>query len=334
MDSVDNTLSFEIEKSTKKILETFRYYSVSGLSELEGHQMLKEVSEYWSDTFRPALAGLCCQSVGGKPEQTEDVMVIISLLSAGLGVHDDIIDKSANKHLRYTLLGLHGQEKALLAGNFLIVKAFTYLQELLKKGHPIEKTQRIISEIDQFFVEVWEGELIEISCRKNLQTSLQSYQKCLWLSTADTEAAAKIGAILGNARTKEVVALSDFGRRIGLIYRFAGEISDTLGIEGNLLERLENESVPLPVLWAAKKSKQNYQKISKMLANSPIELSDASGILDCVFKAKTIELTLDSASKHADKASEDLSSLETSEARKKLGILLTQALENINELLP
>ena len=296
--------------------------------------MLKEVGEYWSDTFRATLAGLSCQAVGGKPEQTEDVMVMISLLSAGLGVHDDIIDKSANKHLRYTILGFHGQDRALLAGDFLIVKAFTYLQVLLKKGYSLQVIQRIISEIDHFFVEVWEGELIEISCRKNLTTSLEAYQKCLWLSTADTDAAAKLGAILGNASREETEALSDFGRRLGLIYRFAGEISDTMGVEGNLIDRLENESLPIPLLLAANKSKQNYQKISKALANSPIQLVDALSILDCVLEAKTMDTTISFAKNHAEKASEDLLSLKTSEARKKLGILLSQAMENINELLP
>ncbi len=42
---------------------------------------------------------------------------MVTLTSAGGGIHDDIIDRSVNKHFRNTVYGLYGLNSALLVGD-------------------------------------------------------------------------------------------------------------------------------------------------------------------------------------------------------------------------
>ncbi len=49
--------------------------------------------------------------------------------------------------------------------------------------------------------------------------------------------------------------------------------------EGNLALRLENESVPLPILYAAKASNDNFSRIQAILAKQQINRQNISELV-------------------------------------------------------
>ncbi len=63
-----------------------------------------------------------CEAVGGRVSMAKEAGLMITLTAAGMGIHDDIIDKSQNKHFRETILGLHEIDNALLVGDLLLIK--------------------------------------------------------------------------------------------------------------------------------------------------------------------------------------------------------------------
>ena len=321
-----------IKKRSQRVLRKFGLAAVSGVSDPQLLSILHDVKAYWKDTFRPALTSFCCEAVGGKPEAADIVGLMITVVGAGLGIHDDIIDKSLNKHFRMTILGLHGPDDALLVGDLLIIKSWATIGGMLRKTCQPKKIANVIEAYESFFIELCEGEFMEISCRQNLDTELEYYQKILWKSTADTEACARLGAILGDGSENEIQALAEFGRRLGFTFRLADDVKDSLNIEGNLPHRLEHESVPLPILYAAKSSREKFLKINSLLEKSPITPLDVGEFLRCCFETEAFTYVHKIAKQNAREASKKLSLLRPSTARNVLSLMNKKSLENIANL--
>jgi geranylgeranyl pyrophosphate synthase len=325
-------LAMKIEERSRKTLERFAHVSVSGVKHPQLLSILADVKAYWKDNFRPALTSFSCEAVGGQPEAADDVSLMITLMGAGLGIHDDIIDKSLNKHFRTTILGRYGVDNALLVGELFIVKALTMVREMVKKALNPKKIENILEIYESFFIEVWEGEFMETLCRRNLDTEMKHYERILWMSTADTEACTRLGAILGGGSKVEVEALAEVGRRLGFIHRLGDEVKDSLNVEGNLPWRLENESVPLPILFAAKSSNEANLKIKSVLEQFPIAPSDIRNILKLCFETEAFNYVLNMAKQNALEANNKLNMLKKTAAQDSLALMVKNAVASIDTL--
>jgi geranylgeranyl diphosphate synthase, type I len=325
-------LALAIAERGQKTLERFGKTIFIGVSNPTLISILKEVKEYWRDFSRPALTSLSCEAVGGKLEMANDAGLIFTLASAGIGIHDDIIDKSSNKHFRMTIPGLHSPEEALLVGDLLVLKAWTIFQEMIRKASNPLKIADIMEVYGNLSFEICETELMEISCRHNLDTDLDYCKMILWKSMADTEACTKIGAMLGGGSENEVQALAEFGRRLGFMQRLLDDVKDSLNIEGNLPHRLEHETIPLPILYAATSSKENCLKIKSVLKNSPITPSNTKALLKICIENEAFAYVQEIAKQNESEAVSKLSLLKPSNARNILKSMMKKSFSNVDDL--
>jgi geranylgeranyl pyrophosphate synthase len=331
-DAAYEQLVAQMEERSRPVLEKFGQLSTLYVNNSELLSILSEVKAYWKDTFRPSLSSFSCEAVGGDPKAADEVSLMITLMAAGLGIHDDIIDRSYSKHFRKTILGLHGVDDALLIGELFIVKSLTTVREIARNNLPSDRVGRTIDAFEKFFLEVWEGEFMETRCRRNLETELDYYNRILWMSTADTEACTRLGAIFGGGSENEIEALAEVGRRLGYIFRLADEVKDALNVEGNLQSRLEDESVPLPILHAAWASLKAKSMMQKLLMKRRISLTDVMVILKACFETDSFKYTLDLASSNEREALSRISELRKSEAQNALTLLVKNAFGRVAAL--
>ncbi len=332
IDLCNEDLTNFLDERGMKVVEKFKEAATQGVTNSELLSILADVKDYWKDTFRPALSSIACEAVGGQPKMVEGISLMITLTAAGIGIHDDIIDQSLNKHFRMTILGLHNRDHALLAGDLLIVKGLTIVQEALNKNHRLDKLKDVIKTYQQFLIEVCEAEFNEISCRRNLDTELKDYLDILWKSTSDTEACTRLGAMLGDGSQSEIQALSEIGRRLGFMCRLADDLKDSLNIEGTLAHRLGNESVPLPILYAAKSSKKRFTEIQLILEKSSINSSDVKKLLECCFDSDAFSYVHSIARDNAIEAKKQLRSLKRCSARTVLRLMIQRSLAEVMSL--
>ena len=336
---LDEELGILIKERSKKALERFEQVAISDVKDPKLLEILADVKKYWSssksisrDLVRPALTSFSCEAVGGDPENAEAACLMFTLASSGFGIHDDILDRSLNKHLRSTILGLHGIDGALLCGDLLIVKAWSILSEMIRRNHNPTKIAEIMNEYGKFSVEICEAEFMETRCRRNLDRDVDYYLGLLWQAMAETEACCKIGAILGNGGLNEIEALSQFGRRLGFTYRLADDMQDCLNIKGDLAHRIEYESVPFPILYAAKSSTEKYLRIKRIVEKAEIAPSDIKELLGFLFETEAFEYGRKIAKENVRNASSQLSALKPSEARNFLSALNERSYKRILEL--
>lgn len=333
----DRDLSFRevntlIRERCERILEKFGQVAVSGVKDPKLLAALEDVKKYWRDFNRPSLTFFSCEAVGGTYEFSQDAALMFTLASSGFGIHDDILDRSMNKHLRMTILGLHGVDTALLVGDLLIVKAWTFAHELIRKtGNPI-KIADVLEAYGNLSVEICEAEFMETQCRQKVDTDPEFYENVLWKEVAEIEACSRIGAMMGDGKPSEIEALSDFGRRLGFISRLKDEVEDCLNIKGDLPHRLRYESVPLPLLYAAKSSTEKQKGIKKIVNKKTLLQSDIKSILNFCFETEAFEYVRKLAEKNREEAHRELRILKPSTARKILLDIINGAYSRIDDL--
>jgi len=315
-----------------RILERFGSTVVSGVEHPELLLVLKEVSSHRKDTFRPALTSFCCEAVGGRQEIADDAALMLTLSAAATGIHDDIIDNQLKKRFRKTIFGSHGLEMALLAGDFLIFKAWSMLQEIFKKTSQPVKVADIIESWRLSSIRICEGELREIACRRKLDTDLEDFQAILRDINFDLETRAKIGAILGGGSEVEKEVLTEVGEHLALLLGLKDDALDSRGLLGNLSHRILYESVPLPILFAAQSSKKRFLRIESILKKQHISSSDNSKLLQICFESKAFSYVRNLAKKNAEEASDKLQILKPSVARNVIDFMVKKSFDIIDRL--
>jgi len=287
-----------LQEKSAFTLQRFKEVATSGVKNEKILAILEDVIRYWKDSFRPALTSLSCEAVGGQPELANDAGLMFTLVSSGFGIHDDIIDNSTTKHLRHTIYGLHGRDSALLVGDLLMFKGWTVINEMIKKLPNSKNIAEIIEIYGNLSIEVCEAEFAETLCRKNLDIDLDYYLNMQWKAMAEFEACSRIGALIGNGKKGEIEALAEFGRRLGVISRLKDDLEDCLNLKCDLHNRIELESVPLPLLFAAKSSTERYMVIKNIMGKRQLSPTNARKLLGICFETNVFEYIKDIAKEH------------------------------------
>ncbi len=318
-----------IRERTDRILDKFSKVAVAQVCNQKLLTALEDVKKYWRDLIRPSLASFSCEAVGANPEISEEAGLMFTLASSGFGLHDDILDNSRSKHLRMTILGLHGADVALLLGDLLIVKAWSIAHEMIRKNPNPLRVADILETYGNLSVEICEAEFMETQCRQKVNTKLVSYENILWREMAEIEACSRVGAMLGGGKPFEVEALAEFGRRLGLMSRLADEVEDCLNLKGDLLHRIKFESLPLPLLYAASRSRTAHSGIRNIIRKAQVTPLDAKALLKFCFDTEAFEYVHELAEKNKKTGTKKLQLLQPSDARMVLSTLMTKSYDRI-----
>jgi len=323
--SADPEIKAAMKKRAEKALDRFRTEAVSGVSDPELLTILEYVTGYFKDSTRPALASFCCEAVGGKPEIADDAGTIFLLAAAATQIHDEIIDKSLWNHFRQTILRLYGMEKALLAGDLLLVKAWSTLKGLIRNLNKPIRVADVMEAYGLISVQICEAEFLEMSLQKKLDVDLSLREKILWNINADYEACAKTGAVLGGGSDEEILALSRVGRRLGFLLGLKDEVEDSLNKQGNLTHRLLFESVPLPVVYAAKSSIDVQTKIQSIIQKESIDPEEIGDIVEQCIDTGAFSYVYELAKLNIGEANELLKKVPSNVATSNLKLFLKNA---------
>lgn len=241
------------------------------------------MNEYWKDTARAALLSIACETLGGEHRKTVHIAVPLILIGGAVDIHDDIIDRTKIKRRGLTVYGKFGGDIALLVGDALLFKGLSLLSQVSEKIEP-EKLRTIVEVLKNCFFELGDAEAIETSMRrKSRKTTLavNEYMGYVRKKAAEVEAYMRIAAILANASTKEIEALAQYGRILGILITIGDDNSDTLNPR-DLINRIKHEVPPLPIIYAL--SQENArEKLMPILQKKELTMRDAKKILNIVF---------------------------------------------------
>ena len=260
--------------------------------------------EDWKDVIHPGLLSIACEAVGGSVDKAVPMQVVMLLLAAAADIHDDIIDESKTKYGKPTVFARFGKDIALLVGDAFLMKALVLLHKLDDK-FPTEKMNAIWTTIDSRFFELGNAEALEAYSKGNIDLSVEEYWRILRMKASTFEAHARIGAILGGGARNIVDSLANYGRTLGILLSIREDFIDVFE-PTELQNRMKNECLPLPILYAFK-NPQTKKAILNCLSKKEISEKDAETIVDILFEEENVEVLRNQVKQLAEEACTSIS---------------------------
>jgi geranylgeranyl diphosphate synthase type I len=260
----------------------------------------------WNDVVHPGLISIACEAVGGNVEKAIPIQVVMLLLSAAVDIHDDIIDESKTKYGKPTVFASFGKDIALLVGDAFLMKALVLLHKL-EKQFPTETIDAIWNIVNSRFFELGNAEALEASLKGNIDISPEECFQILKMKASTFEAHMRIGAIVGGGEQDIIDLLANYGRALGILISIREDFIDVFEPD-ELQNRVRNECLPLPVLYAFK-NPQTKKIILDYLSKREISDKDAERIVDIIFEEENVGIFRNEVKRLAEEACNSISSI-------------------------
>lgn len=174
--------------------------------------------------LRPTILILAAEAVGSDLKSVLPAAVAVELVHNFTLIHDDIMDKD---DIRRGMPAVHkkwNENVAILAGDTLYSKAFEILSKVENEPVRILKCMNILSKT---CTEICEGQWLDMDFEAKERVSEREYIEMVEKKTSVLyAAAAKIGALLGEAPDEVAEALSEYGRLIGIGFQMYDDVLD------------------------------------------------------------------------------------------------------------
>lgn len=196
-------------------------------SDFEGVRQLTDLVErFRGKMLRPALTMLSGMASGaGLVTREHDVLAaVVEMIHMATLVHDDVLDEAETRRRGPTVNALHGNEAAVILGDFLISSAFHLCSSL---GRP-EASERI----GEVTTTLCAGELLQLRNRGNDGLTESLYFDIIDRKTASLIGlSCELGARASGATPEETAALRGYGADVGAAFQIQDDLLDLLGEE-------------------------------------------------------------------------------------------------------
>ena len=309
------------EKSLKMAKETVQGIKIECR---DINKAFKHYTKHWNDYVHPGLMSVACEAVGGSPDDSVPMQVVMLLLTAAADIHDDIIDESKTKYGKPTVFGKFGKTITLLLGDAFLVKALTLLHRL-KNQFSEEKINKVWDIIFYRFFELGEAEALEACMKRNIDISPEEYLHIIEKKASTFEAHMRIGALIGGGDNDVVDLLGKYGRTLGVLMSVREDFIDVFEPD-ELKNRMRNECLPLPILYAFK-DPQTKTKILDYLSKRELSEKDAEHIVDIIFEDRNVEMFRNKIKRMSEESSARVSGIQN----QKLQLLLQRLAKSVIE---
>ncbi|PUZ50442.1 hypothetical protein GQ55_6G059300 [Panicum hallii var. hallii] len=221
-------------------------------------------------------------------------------------IHDDVLDDADTRRGMDSLNFTVGKKLAVLAGDFLLFRAFSAAVSL-------DNTE-VLSLLATAVNNLVTGELMQMSITPAQRCSMDYYlQKTYYKTAALISNSCKAIAVLAG-QTPEVQALAyQYGRHLGMAYQLIDDILDFTGTSASLgkasLSDIHQGIVTAPILFAI----EEFPELHEIVEKGFDDPSNVEMALKYLSKSQGIERTRLLAAEHAKLAADAIDGLPESE---------------------
>ena len=185
---------------------------------------------------RPVVLMLSAEALGCKDDSVLGACVAVELLHTESIIHDDIIDEEIARRAKMTFHLKYGYSASLLTADFVFAMILAIAARY--------RERRVAEEISSAALLMAEGEYSELTIDPQVYNlTWDEYLKIIADKTAALfETSAKLGALVAGGGEKEVAALAEFGRSIGIAYQLRDDLLDWRSQDKIALGLLKNHS--------------------------------------------------------------------------------------------
>lgn len=173
--------------------------------------------------LRPVLLLLFARALGYQGDKHALLAAVIEFIHTATLLHDDVVDESELRRGRKTANAAFGNAASVLVGDFLYSRAF---QMMVDAGR-----MRVMQVLADATNTIAEGEVLQLMNVHDPEVDEARYMQVIRYKTAKLfEAAAQLGAILGEAPPEVEAAAAEYGRRLGTAFQLIDDVLDYSGV--------------------------------------------------------------------------------------------------------
>lgn len=210
--------------------------------------LCRHVEAYRGKMLRPTLAIVCggaCGSLGAAPAALITAGAVVEMVHMATLVHDDVLDEADTRRRTPTVSSLHGNEAAVILGDYLIAAAYRLCAELDDPAYA--------RRIGRVSMDVCSGELLQLHHRGDFAVDEALYFDIVARKTGALVAVAcELGARACGADHAMQAAMFTFGRDLGIAFQIQDDLLDLTGSEEtvgkSVRKDLEKGKLTLPII--------------------------------------------------------------------------------------
>ncbi len=212
-------------------------------------QLVRHVERYRGKMLRPTLVMLAGLAAARREGPLTDAHVVVGavveMVHMATLVHDDVLDEATMRRRGETVNHLHGNEAAVILGDYLIAGAYHLCSSL-----PDPRPARLVGRASMVMCS---GELLQLHHRGERSLDERTYFEIIDRKTAALIAAScELGAWASGADDATQRRLAGFGRDLGVAFQIQDDVLDLTGDEGTVGKSvgkdLEKGKLTLPLI--------------------------------------------------------------------------------------
>jgi len=280
---------------------------------------ITEIAEYLREgggkRIRPSLLLLSAKVLGYTGRGMIRLGAVVELVHTATLVHDDIIDGADMRRGRPSANTTWGNEKCVLAGDWLYMQAFH-----LALGERNFKVLDLLIGLTQQMVE---GELLQIQKLGRAVSEAEYYDLIFRKTACLFSVSMQLGAALADANPAHEEALARYGRAVGLAFQIVDDVLDLTATEEVLgkpvASDLREGKTTLPVIHSLDHgTAADRLTIHRVLDDGGFARTTREQVQEILHRNGSVEYAMAAADRYADQARSALSVLEDSEFKRAL----------------
>jgi len=280
---------------------------------------ITEIAEYLREgggkRIRPSLLLLSSHTLGYFGQGAIRLGAVVEMVHTATLVHDDIIDSASTRRGRPSTNTTWGNEKCVLAGDWLYMQAFRVALE--------EKNLRVLDLLIGLTQQMVEGELLQIQ-KLGKAVSEAEYYDLIFRKTACLFAVSmRLGAVLAGATEAQEAGLAAYGRAVGLSFQIVDDVLDLTATEEVLgkpvASDLREGKATLSVIHSIDHgTAADRQAIQRVLDDRSFENVSREQIQKILVRNGSVEYAMSVADRYAEQSRQALAQLPESEYKRAL----------------
>jgi octaprenyl-diphosphate synthase len=225
-------------------------------------EMIPEVARHLIDSggkrLRPMLTLAAAQMCGYDGEYHVMLAASVEFMHTATLLHDDVVDESDMRRGKPAARMVWGNQASVLVGDFLLGQAFRMMVETGSLG--------ALNVLSQAAAVIAEGEVLQLSTARNLDTNEDEYLAVVRAKTAALfSAAAEVGPIIAGSSKPTISAFRSYGTNLGLAFQLIDDALDYGGsaavLGKNVGDDFREGKVTLPVVLAYRRGTDREREL-------------------------------------------------------------------------
>ncbi len=280
---------------------------------------ITEIAEYLREgggkRIRPSLLLLAAHLLDFFGPSAIRLGAVVEMLHTATLVHDDIIDNAHTRRGRPSPNTTWGNEKCVLAGDWLYMQAFKVALE--------EQNLRVLDLLIGLTKQMVEGELLQIQKLGRAVSEAEYYDLIFRKTACLFSTSMRLGSVLADATEAQETALATYGRAVGLAFQIVDDVLDLTATEEVLgkpvASDLREGKATLAVIHSIDHgTAKDRQTIQRVLDDRSFEHVSRERIQEILDRNGSVEYARAAADQYAEQSRQALQAFPDSDFKRAL----------------